>query len=341
MGIRVIRSGLLTTIQDLGRFGFQKDGVVVSGAMDQFAHRIANILVGNEESEGTMEMTMLGPSLIFEEDALIAICGGEFEVSIDGHEVPLWRPILVKQGSVLTIDHCRIGCRAYLAVAGGFHIPKVMNSQSTYLLARIGGFQGRALQKGDVLSVRESRRKLDSLPFHKKTTLLPFTPMNWGISFEFRAYFYGSPKTIRVIRGTQFANFTPQSQKQFLTQPYQVTLQSNRMGYRLDGPLLERKQSTEMVSEAVTFGTVQVPAEGKPIVLMADRQTTGGYPKIAQVIAVDLPILAQTRPGEMVVFRDISFEEAQRLYLQREFELQQCKKGIISKMRDDDVPCRP
>ncbi|MBA2871135.1 antagonist of KipI [Anoxybacillus calidus] len=332
MGIRVVRSGLLTTIQDLGRFGFQKDGVVVSGAMDQIAHRIANILVGNEESEGTLEMTLIGPTLTFEEDALIAICGGEFEASIDGHEVPLWRPIFIKQGSVLTIGHCRVGCRAYLAVAGGFHIPEVMNSQSTYLLARIGGFQGRALQKGDMLLLREPRRKHDSLLFHKKITLLPFIAMNWGISFELRAYFYETPKTIRVIRGAQFADFTKQSQEHFLTQPYEVTPQSNRMGYCLDGPLLERKQSTEMVSEAVTFGTVQVPAEGKPIVLMADRQTTGGYPKIAQVIAVDLPILAQTRPGEMVVFRDISFEEAQQLYLQRELELNQCKKGIISKM---------
>jgi antagonist of KipI len=332
MGIRVIRSGLLTTIQDLGRFGFQKDGVIVSGAMDQFAHRIANILVGNEESEGTLEMTLIGPTLAFEEDALIAICGGEFEASIDGHEVPLWRPILVKQGSVLTIGHCRVGCRAYLAVAGGFHLPKVMNSQSTYLLARIGGFQGRALEKGDVLLLREPGRKRDSLLFHKKTTVLPFIAMSWGISFELRAYFYESPKTVRVFHGAQFADFTMQSQEQFLTQPYKVTPQSNRMGYRLDGPSLKRKQSTEMVSEAVTFGTVQVPAEGKPIVLMADRQTTGGYPKIAQVIAVDLPVLAQTRAGEQIVFRNISFEEAQRLYLQREFELKQCKKAIISKM---------
>ncbi|WP_044895339.1 biotin-dependent carboxyltransferase family protein [Bacillus alveayuensis] len=332
MGIRVIRSGLLTTIQDLGRFGFQKDGVVVSGAMDAFAHRIANILVGNEESEGTLEITMIGPTLTFEEDALIAICGGEFAASIDGHAVPLWRPVFVKQGSVLEIGHCRTGCRAYLAVAGGFHIPKVMNSQSTYLMARIGGFQGRALQKGDVLLIRKPRRKLGSLLFHKKTSLLPFTAMNWGISFELRAYFYGSPKTIRVIRGAQFAEFTAQSQERFLTEPYQVTPQSNRMGYRLEGPLLERKQSTEMVSEAVTFGTVQVPAEGNPIVLMADRQTTGGYPKIAQVIAVDLSILAQTRPGEQIVFRDISFAEAQQLYLQREQELQQCKKVIMLKM---------
>ncbi|MDI4688526.1 biotin-dependent carboxyltransferase family protein, partial [Pseudoalteromonas shioyasakiensis] len=176
-----------------------------------------------------------------------AICGGEFEASIDGHEVPLWRPILVKQGSVLTIGHCRVGCRAYLAVAGGFHLPKVMNSQSTYLLARIGGFQGRALEKGDVLLLREPGRKWDSLLFHKKTTVLPFIAMSWGISFELRAYFYESPKTIRVFRGAQFADFTTQSQEQFLTQPYKVTPQSNRMGYRLDGPSLKRKQSTEMV----------------------------------------------------------------------------------------------
>jgi antagonist of KipI len=332
MSIRIIRSGLLTTIQDLGRFGFQKDGVVVSGAMDSFAHRMANLLVGNEETEGTLEITMMGPILSFEENAWIAICGGEFEARIDGHAVPLWRPVFVQRGSVLEIGHCRVGCRAYLAVAGGFHLPKVMNSQSTYLLAKLGGFQGRALQKGDILSIRKPIRDLPSCLLDQKVRSRPFAVVNWGISFHFRAYFYGTPKTIRVIRGAQFGDFTKQSQEQFWTKPYQVTPQSNRMGYRLDGPVLERKKSTEMISEAVTFGTVQVPAEGKPIVLMADRQTTGGYPKIAQVVAVDLPILAQTKPGEMIVFRDISLEEAQRLYIQREFEIQQCKKAIMSKM---------
>ncbi|KIP22642.1 Allophanate hydrolase subunit 2 [Anoxybacillus ayderensis] len=332
MSIRVIRSGLLTMVQDLGRFGFQKDGVTVGGAMDQFAHRIANILVRNEESEGTLEMTFIGPTLAFEEDALVAICGGEFEASIDGQEVPLWRPVFVKQGSILTIGHCRAGCRAYLAVSGGFHIPKIMNSQSTYLLARIGGFQGRALQKDDVLLLRESRRNFELLRLHKKKTSLPFITMSWGISFQFRAYFYKSPKTIRVIQGAQFAHFTTQSQKRFFTQPYKVTSQSNRMGYRLEGPLLQRKHSVEMVSGAVTFGTIQVPNEGKPIILMADRQTTGGYPKIAQVIAVDLPILAQTKPGEQIVFHDISFEEAQRLYIQHELSMKQCEKVMMSKM---------
>ncbi|MCX8046449.1 biotin-dependent carboxyltransferase family protein [Anoxybacillus gonensis] len=332
MSIRVIRSGLLTTIQDLGRFGFQKDGVIVGGAMDQFAHRIANILVGNEQSEGTLEMTFIGPTLAFEEDVLIAICGGEFEAMIDGKKVPLWRPVFVKQGSVLTIGHCRVGCRAYLAVSGGFHIPKVMNSQSTYLLARIGGFQGRALQKGDVLFLREPRKKSALFQFYNKKTSLPFIAMSWGISFELRAYFYESPKTIRVMRGAQFADFTMQSQEYFLNERYEVTSQSNRMGYRLDGPLLQRKHSVEMVSEAVTFGTIQVPNEGKSIILMADRQTTGGYPKIAQVIAIDLPILAQTKPGEQVVFRDISFEEAQRLYIQHELGMKQCEKVMMSKM---------
>ncbi|WP_243290935.1 biotin-dependent carboxyltransferase family protein [Bacillus sp. FJAT-47783] len=316
MGILVIRSGLLTTIQDLGRFGFQKDGVIVSGVMDSFAHRVANILVGNAETEATIEMTMIGPILKFEEDAQIAICGGEFEVNLDGEEVSFWRPIYVQKGSTLTINQCQKGCRAYLAVAGGYQIPNVMNSQSTYLLAKVGGLNGRAIQKGDTIPLRETSKKSS----HQK---------NFGVSHTLRNYFGGSERDIRVIRGDDFNDFTEQSQNQFFHQSYEITTQSNRMGYRLDGYPLIRKVQKEMVSSAVTFGTIQVPSEGKPIILMVDRQTTGGYPKIAQVAAVDLPTLAQMRPGERITFQEISFKEAQQLFVAREKEIQLLKKQIF------------
>lgn len=317
MGIHVGRSGLLTTIQDLGRYGFQKDGVIVSGVMDIFAHRIANLLVGNEEAEATMEITVLGPILRFEEDAYIAICGGDFDVTLDGERVSLWRPIYVKKGAVLSIHQCKKGCRAYLAVRGGFQIPNVMNSQSTYLLAKVGGFKGRALQKGDVI------------PFKKRLGRKPSLKGNWGISHKLQNYFGHKGQKIRVIRGEDFYDFTEKSQKQFFQQSYVITPQSNRMGYRLDGNPLERNVQKEIISSAVTFGTIQVPSEGKPIILMADRQTTGGYPKIAQVIAVDLPKLAQMKPGERVTFQEISLNEAQTLYIEREKEIQFLKKQIF------------
>lgn len=316
MGIYVIRSGLLSTIQDLGRFGVQKDGVIVSGVMDSFAHRVANILVGNAETEATIEMTMIGPILKFEEDAQIAICGAEFEVRLDGEEVSLWRPIYIQKGSTLTINQCKRGYRAYLAVAGGYQIPNVMNSQSTYLLAKIGGLNGRAIQKGDTIPLRETSKKSS----HQK---------KFGVSHTLQNYFGGTDRDIRVIRGADFNDFSEQSQNQFFHQSYEITTQSNRMGYRLDGYPLIRKVQKEMISSAVTFGTIQVPSEGKPIILMVDRQTTGGYPKIAQVAAVDLPTLAQMRPGERITFHEISFKEAQELFVEREKEIQLLKKQIL------------
>jgi len=315
MSIRVLRSGLLTTFQDLGRIGFQRDGVIVSGAMDSFAHRIANILVGNEETEATMEITMLGPILRFEEDVYIAICGGEFEVTLDEQTVPLWQPFHVKNGQTLSINRCIKGCRAYIAVAGGFDIPKIMNSQSTYLLAKVGGFKGRELQKEDVIPLK----RLGGEKLRKG---------RWGVSYKLQSYFGDKEQTIRVIRGENFKDFTTQSQRQFFQQSYTITTQSNRMGYRLDGDLLKRSVDEDVISSAVTFGTIQVPPEGKPIILMADRQTTGGYPKIGQVIAVDLPKLAQLKPGDRITFQNFSFTDAQRCLIELEKEIQLLKKQI-------------
>lgn len=320
--IHVIHSGLLTTIQDLGRWGFQKDGVSVSGAMDSFASRIANFLVGNEAHEATLEVTMLGPTLRFEKDALIAICGGDFSCTLNDEQVSLWKPLFVKSGSVLSIGACRNGYRAYIAFAGGLDIPLIMNSRSTYLQAQIGGLHGRALRKGDMLLLRSSDR--------------PIFPhrVNWGIAVSARVYIYGKKRTIRVTEGIEYATFTNESIHYFFTSPYKITTQSDRMGYRLQGQALERNTEQEMVSEAVTFGTIQVPKDGQPIILMADRQTTGGYPRIAQVISVDLPILAQARPGDVIQFQKAKFEEAQQLYIEREREMNRWKTIIDQKWRE-------
>ncbi|WP_026074472.1 biotin-dependent carboxyltransferase family protein [Brevibacillus massiliensis] len=332
MSIRVIHPGLLTSVQDSGRFGFQKYGVIASGAMDPFAHRTANLLVGNEETEATLEMTLKGAIMEFREAALISICGGDLSPSVEGIPVPLWKPIYLKKGSILHFGYCRSGARAYLAIAGGWSVPRVMDSRSTYLRAGIGGFQGRGLRAGDELASGEPTW-LGGLIADQLAGRLhgaAFATADWGVTGEMLPPYSVSP-CVRVMRGNQWDWFTEESRRSFLSEPYRVTPQSDRMGYRLDGPLLELIEQKELISEAVAFGTVQVPPEGKPIVLLADRQTTGGYPKIAQVATVDLPLMAQTKPGETLRFAEISREEAERLLMARENEIRQLKTGILLK----------
>jgi antagonist of KipI len=332
MSIQVIRPGLLTSIQDLGRFGMQKHGVIVSGSMDSFAHRVANILVGNQESEAVLEITMLGPKLQFKEDSLIAICGGNLSPTIAGQTIPEWRPVFVKKGSLLSFGAVKSGCRAYLAVMGGFDIPDIMDSRSTYLRAGIGGFNGRALKEGDVLhvqtpsdlAVRRIRRLYD------KAGTKAVAVSEWSVSKEILPAYQQNPM-IRVIRGGQFDWFTVESRERFFKDEFLVTPQSDRMGFRLTGQQLSFSEPQELISEAVTAGTIQVPSEGNPIVLMADRQTTGGYPKIAQVATVDLPIIAQVKPGEKVRFQEIQLEEAQVLLRSRETEFQLLIQGVSLK----------
>jgi len=332
VSLQVIRRGMLTTIQDLGRFGLQRHGVVVSGAMDSFALRIANLLVGNEETEGAIEITMIGPKLLFEKDSLIAICGGNLSPYIDGQRIPEWRPVFIKKGCVLSFGAAKLGCRSYLAVAGGFDIPVILESRSTYLRAGIGGFLGRSLKDGDVLHMRppsdQSLRR--TLLLSNKVGSNRFTVSNWSVGNDVIPNYQHNP-VINVIKGGQYDWFTKDSKEQFFTSKFQVTPQSDRMGYRLSGPKLQLSEPQELISEAVTAGTVQVPAEGNPIVLLADRQTTGGYPKIAQVATVDLPVLAQVKPGEKICFREISLEKAQKLLRMREQKIQLLKQGLSLK----------
>ncbi|WP_027416360.1 biotin-dependent carboxyltransferase family protein [Aneurinibacillus terranovensis] len=328
MNINVLRPGLLTTVQDAGRYGFQKYGVIVGGAMDLFALRMANILVGNEEAAAGLEMTVMGPALEFTDDALIAICGGSLSPAVNGQVVPEWRPVYVKKGAVLTFEGLVSGCRAYLAIAGGFHVPQILGSYSTYLRAGIGGYEGRALKKGDVLQGNSpsdwARRQMLSL---KKAEFSYGAVADWGISFELVPA-YSSQPVVRVLRGAQFEAFTSESRKKFFETPYRVTPQSDRMGYRLSGEKMELSSPLELISEAVSAGTIQVPPEGQPIILLSDRQTTGGYPKVAHIITVDLPVIAQTKPGESVRFQQVSLEEAHALYIKRERDIKQVKQAI-------------
>ncbi|MGG4489158.1 biotin-dependent carboxyltransferase family protein [Metabacillus idriensis] len=330
MTIKVNKSGLLTSIQDLGRYGSQQYGVIASGAMDTLSHRIANMLVGNSENEAAIEMTMLGSHFEFQSDSLISICGGDLSPILNDRPAKMWRPLIVKKGGLLKFGGAKKGCRAYLAVAGGIGVPEVMGSKSTYLRAGIGGYEGRAIENGDILSIGEMSAQ--SIKLHESLLdSAPHSEIEWSASPEFIP-FLREDDFVRVIKGRQFDDFSEESKSMIFTESYKITPNSDRMGYRMDGPLLSLEEKTEMISEAVSFGTIQVPADGNPIILLADRQTTGGYPKIAQVASVDLPYLAQYKPGQVVRFKEISLEEAQELLLDIERRLQLFKQGLMLKL---------
>jgi len=317
--ITILKPGLMTTLQDLGRNGHQRYGVITSGVMDSTAHRLANLLVGNDENEPTIEITLYGPVIRFEKDTLIALCGGDLSANINGSFVKMWRPLYVRKGEVLEFGEVKAGCRTYLAVHGGYAIKEVLGSKSTYLRAKFGGVEGRILQTGDQIGINKSEKSELNIGCVCNST--------WNIS----TYFFQrnvEKKVIRVMRGRQYDSFKEESIRHFFSQPFIVSRHSDRMGYRLNGPVLELKRKKEMISEAVSYGTIQVPADGNPIILLADRQTIGGYPKIAQMATVDFSIIAQTRPGETVYFQEISHEEAQRLMIIQEEEIHYIKQGI-------------
>jgi antagonist of KipI len=332
MSIKVNRPGLLASIQDLGRYGFQKYGVVVSGAMDANSLRIANLLVGNPLGEAALEITLMGASLLVKDDLLIAITGADLSPVIGKEPVPLWRPAYVRKGSVIDFRACRTGCRAYVSVAGGFAVEEVMNSKSTYLRGNIGGHRGRALKPEDMLSCNKMPKKATRLfeQLKKKAGPRSFASVNWYVHSTSFVSINKSPE-IRVIRGGEFDRFTSSSQTQFFEQDFRITPESDRMGYRLEGPVLRTEDSFELISEAVSHGTIQVSKDGNPIILLADRQTTGGYPKIAQVATVDLPLIAQLKPGEKIRFKEITLKEAEQLYLKQERQMKQLHVGLLLK----------
>jgi antagonist of KipI len=324
MSIKVHHPGLLTTIQDLGRFGSQKFGVLVSGAMDPVSLRVANLLVGNNEGEGALEITLFGTTLEFETDELVAITGGDLQPTIDGKDAPMWRPVLIRKGSILKFKSAIYGCRAYVAFAGGIDVPEVMGSKSTYLRAGIGGLHGRALQKGDVFESGTFNTLSQSFVHQLERLTTHFT---WSVNYSDFITF-NKTQTIRVLRGAEFERFDTASQQTFFSNRYTLTTQADRMGYRLEGESLNLSEQFELLSEGVTYGTIQVPSNGKPIILMVDRQTTGGYPKIGQVISIDLPCLAQMQPNANIEFKEVSLEQAELELIMQEQKLQKLSLGI-------------
>ncbi|MEO8158603.1 MAG: biotin-dependent carboxyltransferase family protein [Betaproteobacteria bacterium] len=321
MNVSVLKPGMLSTLQDRGRFGFQHLGVPVAGAMDSFSHRVANILAGNDGDEATLEITLLGPRLRFDDDALIALCGADLSPVIDAVPAPEGKPVRVRAGAVLDFGTCVAGCRAYLAIHGGFDVPVVMGSRSTYDIARLGGLQGRALRQHDVLPVGAAKgMPYPGLALDLAGSHHGFSAPKWAVNQHIEKL-ARSPQIVRILAGRHWDAFPAVARDALTGDGFRVAADSNRMGCRLEGPGIRSDGPLEILSEAVTFGSIQIPPSGQPIVLMADRQTVGGYPKIAEVIGVDLPLLAQLRPGERLRFELVSLAQAQALWLKREQEI--------------------
>jgi antagonist of KipI len=314
MSLRIIRPGLLTTVQDRGRFGLRHLGVVACGPMDPVAFELANGLVGNRSGEAAIEITVLGPEIEFECAALVAICGAQFDATLAGRALPLDRPVFVEKKSILKTGRALVGSRAYLAVAGGIATAPVLGSRSTYLPARFGGLEGRLLRAGDNLPLIDEVSLL-SLERYKnlenRKDMVGLRTVSWSapaLTLPER-----EPIVIHAMEGRHHAYFDAAAQRAFFEATWKVSPDSNRMGYRLAGPILARAEALEILSEPTCLGTVQVPANGLPIALMADHQTTGGYPKIAEIAAADVPRLAQLAPGGTVQFARCTLAQAGEL----------------------------
>ena len=286
--------GLLTTVQDLGRFGHQRVGVPPSGPMDRVAFLVANRLVGNPDGAAAFECTIKGPRLEVRQAATVAVAGAPMGFTVNGQAAAPWTAVAVRPGDVIGFQMASAGCRAYLAVAGGIDVPPALGSRATYLRGRLGGMGGRALQKGDALPVGAAAGAA------REGRMVP----------EARRPPYPAERECRVILGPQDDRFTAEGIRAFLEGVYDVTPQADRMGYRLNGPEIPHVRGHDIVSDGIPLGGIQVPGERQPIVLLVDRQTTGGYTKIATVIGVDIGAIGQTRPGHRVRFRRVTLAEA-------------------------------
>lgn len=325
MIITIKNPGLLATIQDLGRANFLSQGMPYSGAMDKFSAQVANLALGNPGNCAVIEFTQSGASFTAETDMLIAFSGGGSFLMAGNLLLPPHRPVFVPARSSFYLRHSQRGCRSYLAVAGGWDVPEVMGSRSTYLPAKTGGLQGRCLESGD--------RLINTGLFTPETESILRALSGDKISFPAWSLSHAPAAkpghvVIRVMPGPEFTWFDEDAKRRFLSQPFFIKNNSNRTGYRLSGKPLNRVSGKELLSTAVVPGTVQVTGSGEAILLMADAQTTGGYPRIAQVAAVDLPLCAQLKTGNSVSFVQVDRREAETLYLQQQESLHKIALAI-------------
>ena len=321
--LKVIRAGLSSTVQDSGRPHLRHLGIPPGGAMDRCSYELANRLIGNVGHAAVLEMTLSGDELEWCDDSLIAITGADLSPVVScgpeaGRAVPQLTPVMVQSGTRIHFQTARRGCRCYLAVAGGFDVPLIMGSRATELRARVGGFRGRTLQAGDEVPMGLSAPDIHALALSLGLRLSGQAALSASSWFVRPLDLPTSPTvTLRVLRGTHFECLTEISQTAFRSSAFLVTSQSDRMGYRLLGDSLNFEVQNELLSDGIAVGTVQLPPDGNPILLMADCAPTGGYPRIAHVISADLPVAAQLRPGQKIVFCETDLESAQKFARQQ------------------------
>ena len=323
MKVEVVRAGFLTSVQDLGRGGYRANGVSPGGALDATALRVANLLVGNKEAAAGLEAALGQLRLRFGDDRLVAWCGGDFEVVAASVPLPAGRSVLLRVGDELRATAPERGARGWFAISGGIDVPLVLGSRSTDLRSGFGGLEGRTLRDGDALPLGAM-----TSPIERVISRIAdwSAPGQWAKTAPLHPY-------LRVVRGADAALFTDGAQRLLMQTAFSVTGAADRMGVRLEGATFARSGDEELLSEPVVPGTIQVPPDGKPIVLLGDCQTIGGYPKIAHVITVDLPAAAQLRPGDIVRFAEVSVADARRLYAERERDLAWFRAGVALRTR--------
>ncbi len=311
MSILIEKAGIFDTVQDLGRYGYQKFGVNPNGAMDQTALRLINLLLRNPENTGAIEFYFPAPVIKFECDATFALGGAYFDAQLDGNPIDNWHSYSAKTGSVLRFKRPLAGACCYFAVAGGFKIDNWLGSESTNLLAQVGGYYGRTLKKGDRIDLADASQKV---------------PLA-GIARSLQPGIHETP-TVRIIQGPEFDQISDEGISAFLGPKFRIKRNSNRMGFRLEGNLIPLKEDAQILSSGASFGTVQVLANGKPVILMADHQTTGGYPRIGVVIRPDLAKLAQLDAGDEIRFELISLKLAEEILEDFERDLDFLRVGM-------------
>jgi antagonist of KipI len=314
MSFSIIKPGLLDTIQDLGRKGYGNWGIGPGGVMDSYAARVANLLVGNGEAQAVLEIHFPGPQILFEQNTLISITGADFSPMVNDESIPRWQPVVIRKNTILHFPSLVQGGRCYISVHGGFCMKKWLDSYSTNLKAGAGGWQGKPLKKGDELPFSENTIYFAGLLKEESN----FETLPWRVNSE---NIYHEPRRIGFIPGNEWKRLPDPSQKKFAENDFLIHPSSDRMGYQLNGPALSLQEQGELVSSAVSFGTVQLLHNGQLIVLMADHQTTGGYPRIAHIISAHLPKLAQLRPGDSIRFYLVDNGTAEELLAAQRKEL--------------------
>jgi antagonist of KipI len=323
MAFSIIKPGLLDTVQDLGRHGFGNWGVNPGGAMDIYAAQVANLLVGNDQHEAVIEIHFPGPQILFEQNTLIAITGADFSPTVNDEVIPRWQPVVVRKNTVLHFPSLVQGGRCYLSVHGGYCLKKWLNSYSTSLKAGVG----LQLKKGDELPFNESTIYFAGLLKDQNN----FEILPWRVNTE---KIYQFPHEIGVIPGHEWSLLSGASRESFTKDNYIIHPSSDRMGYQLSGVPLSLDKPVELVSSAVSFGTVQLLPGGQLIVLMADHQTTGGYPRIAHVVSAHLPKLAQLRPSDTIQFKLMDLESAEQLLVSRQKELHILQRSCMDHLNE-------